>query len=69
MKKLLSVLLLMALFLTGCAGSTTTVKEDNPTEDANECAYVINSTTIVPGKDFTPMLDSLGEPVNYSEAP
>ena len=68
MKKLLSVLLLMALFLTGCAGSTTTVKEENSTENANECAYVINNITIVPGKDFAPMLESLGEPVNYSEA-
>lgn len=65
MKKILGVVLLLAMCMTGCvSGNGTTAA---PQEDV-KCSYVINNVTIIPGKDFAPMYEKLGEPKNYSEA-
>ncbi len=70
MKKWLSVLLLLVLCLTGCSGSSNSgeTNNNNSTQDNAKCSYVINNTTVIPGKDFAPMLESLGEPVSFTEA-
>ena len=71
MKKILVALCLCLVCLTGCGKTTqsengTTVAEDNNGNTA--FAFSIGSVSIVPGEDFSDAYETLGEPVNYTEA-
>lgn len=72
MKKILSLLLLLVFCITGCQQNTSDNGNDKPSENTTsentKCFYVVNNTTIIPGKDFAPMYEKLGEPVSFSEA-
>jgi len=68
MKKWLSTLLLVVLCLSGCGGNPDTKPSEEATKENVECSYEINNTTIIPGRDFAPMYEKLGEPVRFSEA-
>ena len=66
MKKLFSLLLVLAAVLSGCSG------ESKPTDSASKTdGYVFthNGVDIVLGEEAAPKLEALGEAANYFESP
>lgn len=67
MKKFLpGILLLLVLLLAGCSGKEEGGNKKD--DDKSGVSYTVNDVTIVPGEDFAPMYEKLGEPVVYTEA-
>ncbi len=64
MKRIIPVLLVILICLTGCGKKTTQTPQGSDTE----FGYTIDGVKLVPGTDFAAALKALGEADSYSEA-
>ena len=62
MKKILCVITLMVLLITGCG------KNGGNSDSNNQASFTISGTEITPGEDFAEAYKTLGEPDKYTEA-
>ncbi len=62
MKKILCVITLMVLLITGCG------KNGGNSDSNNQVSFTISGTEITPGEDFAEAYKTLGEPDKYTEA-